>query len=156
MRRMSRWLLPVIGGAIAGGVIALAVASGGTNSSTTTTVYRSTGVSLPTSLNSGKGMTVNQIYRAASPGVVDIQVTSQSQSGGVGPFGQNGTQQTQGEGAGVVYDSKGDILTDEHVVAGATKVTVTFQNGYKAQAKVLGTDPSTDIGVVKVNVPSSQ
>ena len=156
MSRMSRWI-PILAGALAGGVIAFAVASGSTShSSTTTTVYRSTGVSLPTSLSSGKGLTVNQIYRAASPGVVDIQVTSQSQSGGIGPFGQNGTQQTQGEGAGVVYDSKGDILTDEHVVAGATKVTVTFQNGYKAPAKVLGTDPSTDVGVIKVNVPSSQ
>ena len=41
-------------------------------------------------------------------------------------------------------------------MAGATKVTVTFQNGYKASAKVLGTDPSTDIGVIRVNAPASQ
>ena len=71
-----------------------------------------------------------------------------------GLFG--GTQQTQGEGAGVVYDTKGDILTDEHVVDGATSVTVTFEDGRKAAAKVLGTDPSTDVAVIHVNVPASE
>jgi putative serine protease PepD len=99
-------------------------------------------------------MTVNQIYRTASPGVVDIKVTSAS-SGGFGPFGGGG-QQTQGEGAGVVYDTKGNILTDEHVVAGAQSVMVNFQNGEHAQAKVVGTDPSTDVAVIHVNVPASQ
>ena len=65
-------------------------------------------------------------------------------------------QTTQGEGAGVVYDTKGDILTDEHVVSGATSVTVTLQDGYKASAKVLGTDPSTDVAVIRVNAPASE
>ena len=88
--------------------------------------------------------------------MVDITVTSQSSGGGFGPFGGGGGQQQQGEGAGVVYDTKGDILTDEHVVAGATSVKVTFQDGQTANAKVLGTDPSTDVGVIHVNVPASE
>ncbi len=155
MTRMSR-LIPIIGGAIAGGAIALVIASGSTShSSTTTTVFKSApSTSIPSSLTAGKGLTINQIYRQASPGVVDIEVTSTTSNGGFGPFG--GSQQQQGEGAGVVYDSKGDILTDEHVVAGATKVTVTFQDGYKVSAKVLGTDPSTDVGVIRVNAPQSE
>ena len=155
MSRMSR-LIPIIGGAVAGGVIALVIASGGTShSSTTTTVFKSApSTSIPSSFNAGKGLTINQIYRQASPGVVDIQVTSTTSNGSFGPFG--GSQQQQGEGAGVVYDSKGDILTDEHVVAGATKVTVQFQDGYKASARVLGTDPSTDVGVIHVNAPASE
>jgi putative serine protease PepD len=162
MSRFSR-LFPIIAGAVAGGVIALVVASGSssTHSVTTTVVQPSRGTTIPTSLSGGKtGMTINQIYRADSPGVVDILVTSQSQSPSTGLFGGGGggggTQQTQGEGAGVVYDSKGDILTDEHVVAGATNVQVTFQDGLKVPAKVLGTDPSTDVGVIKVNVPTSE
>jgi putative serine protease PepD len=162
MSRFSR-LFPIIAGAVAGGVIALVVASGSssTHSVTTTVVQPSRGTTIPTSLSGGKtGMTINQIYRADSPGVVDILVTSQSQSPSTGLFGGGGggggTQQTQGEGAGVVYDSKGDILTDEHVVAGATNVQVTFQDGLKVPAKVLGTDPSTDVGVIKVNVPASE
>jgi putative serine protease PepD len=100
-------------------------------------------------------MTVNQIYRQAGPGVVDIIVQSQDQGGSGFPFG-GGSQQSTGEGAGVVYDTTGDILTDEHVVANATSVTVNFQDGRKATAKVLGTDPSTDVAVIKVNVPASE
>jgi putative serine protease PepD len=156
MNRLSR-VLPAIAGAVAGGAIALAVASGNsTTHSTTTTVVQSSGQSgIPTSLNVGRGLTVNQIYRNASPGVVDIIVKSTSNTG-FGPFGGNGQQQQQGEGAGVVYDNKGDILTDEHVVAGATSVQVKFQDGRTASAKVLGKDPSTDVGVIRVNVPSSE
>ncbi len=156
MSRKGGWL-GVVGGAIAGGAIALAVASGSTTThNITTTVYEPSAGRVPTSLSKGRGLTVNQIYRSASPGVVDITVQSVSNSGGFGPFGGGGQQQTEGEGAGVVYDTKGDILTDEHVVAGAHSVTVTFQNGQKVPAKVLGTDPSTDVGVIHVNVPASE
>ena len=55
-------------------------------------------------------------------------------------------RQKQGEGAGVVFDKQGDILTDEHVVAGATTVTSTSRTACTRRAKVLGTDPSTDVG----------
>jgi putative serine protease PepD len=109
-------------------------------------------------LSSARGKTVNQIYHTVSPGVVDIVVTSQSGgSGGFDPFGGGGGgQQTQGEGAGVVYDTRGYILTDEHVVSNATNVKVRFQDGRTASAKVVGTDPSTDVGVIKVDIPSSE
>ncbi len=156
MSRLSR-ILPIVGGAVAGGAIALAIASGSTTRSVTTTVVQPAGSSsIPTSFSANRGLSVNQIYRQASPGVVDIIVTSQG--GGataVNPFG-GGSQQTQGEGAGVVYDKNGHILTDEHVVAGATTVKVKFQDGYTASAKVLGTDPSTDVGVIQVNAPASE
>jgi putative serine protease PepD len=157
MSRLSRWI-PILAGAIAGGVIALVVASGGSSSpSVTTTVVQPRQSPTPTAFSSGKGLTINQIYRAASPGVVDIIVTSQSQGGSGSPFGQGGSggQQT-GEGAGVVYDTRGDILTDEHVVSNATKVTVHFQDGKSYNAKVLGTDPSSDVGVIHVDAPASE
>jgi S1-C subfamily serine protease len=152
MNSLTR-LLPIVGGAVAGGAIALAVAGGGTtNKSVTTTVLQqSRGASLPTALSSGHGLSVNQIYRKEAPGVVDITVTSTTNNGSL--FG--GSQQTQGEGAGVVYDTKGNILTDEHVVAGASSVTVTFENGQKLPAKVVGTDASTDVAVIHVDAPSS-
>jgi S1-C subfamily serine protease len=159
MSRLSR-LIPVVGGAVAGGVIALVVASGSntTHSVTTTVIAPQHASTIPTSLSggtsSGRGLTVNQIYRNASPGVVDIVVTQQSTNSG--GFGFGSTQQTQGEGAGVVYDTKGDILTDEHVVAGAASVKVNFQDGQSASAQVLHTDPSTDVAVIHVNVPASQ
>jgi putative serine protease PepD len=152
MIRINR-VAPMVGGLMAGGAIAVAVAGcGGGTRTVTSTVVQPSVSSQPTSLNTSRGLTINQIYRQAGPGVVDITVTSQTNVGGF--FG--GSQQTQGEGAGVVYDKKGDILTDEHVVANATSVTVHFEDGTKVGAKVLGTDPSTDVAVIHVNVPSSQ
>ena len=156
MRKLSRWI-PVIGGAIAGGIIALVIAgSGHSTRSVTTTVVQPSSSSEPTAFSSSGGMSINSIYKSAAPGVVDIVVTSKSSgSSGGGLFG-GGSQVQEGEGAGVVYNSQGDILTDEHVVAGATAVKVTFQDGKQVSAKVLGSDPSTDVGVIKVNVPASE
>jgi putative serine protease PepD len=105
---------------------------------------------VPASFN--KGITINQISRQASPGVVDITVTATDNSGN----GFFGGQQTRGEGAGVVFDKNGNILTDEHVVAGATSVTVKFPDGRKAGARVVGSDTGADIAVIRVNVPSSE
>ena len=158
---MSRFrtFVPVIAGALAGAVVAIVVSSsvGGSTSTVTTVVSNaSASSSVPTALSRAQGMTINQIYRAASPGVVDITVTSEQQTGGFGGFGGGGSEETEGEGAGVVFDKKGDISTDEHVVANATSVQVHFQNGVSAKAQVLGTDPSTDVAVIHVDVPSSE
>jgi S1-C subfamily serine protease len=146
-------LVPVIAGAIAGGAIALIVAGGGSSHSTTTVIQQGGGASaaVPTTLRKDQGLTVNQIYKQDAPGVVDILVQSTSNSNSL-----FGSQQTEGEGAGVVLNKQGDIVTDQHVVANATKVTVTFQDGLRASAQVLGTDASTDVGVIKVNVPASE
>lgn len=56
----------------------------------------------------------------------------------------------QGSGSGVVISPDGYIVTNNHVVADASEVTVTFNDRYTAKAKVVGTDPSTDIAVLKV------
>src|SRR5579859_1782047 len=149
MKSLSR-LIPVLAGAIAGGLIALALAGGGSTTKTvTTTVIQQSQPGEPTSLSSSRPMSINQIYRQDAPGVVDIIVTTTSN-------GLFGSQQSTGEGAGVVYDNKGDILTDEHVVSTAKTATVHFQDGRTATAKVIGTDPSTDVAVIRVNVPSSE
>jgi putative serine protease PepD len=146
-------LLSLIVAALAGAAIAVAVALGTTTKTVTTTVVQPPrGATLPTSLSSTQGTSINQIYRQAGPGVVDITVTATTNSGGF--FG--GSERTEGEGAGVVYDKNGNILTDEHVVANANSITVTFENGYKVGAKVVGTDPSTDVAVIHVNAPASQ
>jgi S1-C subfamily serine protease len=101
-------------------------------------------------------MTINQIYQQDSPGVVDILVTSQAPASG-GFFGGNAqSQPQQGEGAGVVYNTSGYIITDEHVIAGATAVKVNFWNGKSYTAKVIGSDASTDVGVIKVDAPASE
>jgi S1-C subfamily serine protease len=136
-------------GAVAIGGVALFLAGCGATKSVTTTVIQQQPVREPAALSSSKGLTIHQIYVNDGPGVVDIKVTTSSPS-------LFGNQQSEGEGAGVVYDNKGDILTDEHVVSDASSATVTFQDGRTATAKVLGTDASTDVGVIRVNVPSSE
>jgi len=149
MKSLSR-LLPIIGGAVAGGAIALAVASGSTttHSITTTVLQPSASSTLPTSFSNGKPQTINQLYKQVGPGVVDITTSSTQNANGVFGFGQQ--QQTAGEGAGVVFDKKGDILTDEHVVSGASKITVNFPDGTKAPATLVGSDTGADLAVIRV------
>ncbi len=153
-------MLAALAGAIAGGAVGLAVSSGGNNTTrNVTTVVSGTtsGSSLPTSFSKTQpGLSINQIYQLASPGVVDINVTSVQQGGNLGFFGGNGQQLQQGEGSGVVYNKSGYIITDEHVVANATNVKVNFWNGKSYPAKVVGMDPSTDVAVIKVNAPASE
>jgi putative serine protease PepD len=155
MRKLSRWI-PIIGGAVAGGVIALVIASGHASSTrnVTTTVVQSSTRAVPAAFSSGNGMSINQIYKTDSPGVVDILVTTSGSGQSQSLFG--GSQASKAEGSGVVYDTKGDILTDEHVVSGATAVSVTLSTGKTYTAKVLGTDASTDVGVIHINAPAAE
>ncbi|MGH2817180.1 MAG: S1C family serine protease [Actinomycetota bacterium] len=57
----------------------------------------------------------------------------------------------QGEGSGVVIDAKGIILTNSHVVAGSTDVSIVFTDGKEVEGKVLGADPDRDLAVVQVD-----
>ena len=160
--------LPVLAGAIAGAIVALAIGAGSSSKTVTETVVSGNGsasaaTAVPTSSSSSSGgLSIGQIYKQASPGVVDITVTSQTSSNSGSSnfgFGFNNSSQTQeDEGAGVVYDKKGDIITDEHVVAGTNpKIVVHFQNGVNAPATIVGTpDASTDVAVLHVNVAASE
>jgi len=58
-----------------------------------------------------------------------------------------------GTGSGFVYDEEGRIITNNHVVEGATSISVTFLNGRIADATLVGTDPYSDMAVIDVNVP---
>ncbi|QEH33100.1 Periplasmic pH-dependent serine endoprotease DegQ precursor [Aquisphaera giovannonii] len=61
-------------------------------------------------------------------------------------------RQSHGTGSGFVYDNRGHILTNNHVVEGAEKITVTFHDGIEAAATVVGTDSKSDVAVIKVDV----
>lgn len=62
----------------------------------------------------------------------------------------------QGAGSGFVWDKDGHIVTNNHVVDGADKIRVTFADGTTADAKVVGTDPDSDLAVLKVDVPAER
>jgi S1-C subfamily serine protease len=89
-----------------------------------------------------------EVYRAVSPGVVFITSTSVSQN-----FFDPGER--EGTGSGSVLDEQGHILTNNHVVEGAARLTVSFgENNYPA--RLVGRDPDTDLAVIKVEAPREQ
>ena len=57
----------------------------------------------------------------------------------------------EGTGSGFVYDNKGHIVTNNHVVEGADKIVVQFYDGEEMEAKIVGTDPKADVAVIKVD-----
>lgn len=59
-------------------------------------------------------------------------------------------------GSGVIMDSNGHILTNNHVIAGADAIWVLLQDGRTAQAKPIGTDPATDLAVLQIDLPDLQ
>jgi len=62
----------------------------------------------------------------------------------------------QGQGSGFVYDTDGNIVTNYHVIEGATTVEVRFNSGYMAYGTVVGTDLDSDLAIVKVDVPAEE
>ncbi len=67
-------------------------------------------------------------------------------------FGEQQQQQQSGLGSGVIVSPNGYILTNNHVVEGADDIEVTLNDGRKAKAKVIGTDPDTDLAVLKIDL----
>jgi putative serine protease PepD len=126
----------------AGGGAAAASALDGGGTPTTRVV---TSPQAPTSAASDTA-TVSSVYNRSKQGVVDITVRSQVPTG---PFGA-GAGQTTAEGSGIVIDKKGDVVTNQHVVDGASTIEVRFADGTKASADVVGQDASTDVAVIRV------
>ncbi|OPY73779.1 MAG: putative periplasmic serine endoprotease DegP-like precursor [Syntrophorhabdus sp. PtaU1.Bin002] len=60
-------------------------------------------------------------------------------------------KESKGLGTGMIYDSRGHILTNYHVVGGATKIEVVLSNGSKYSAKLVGSDPKTDLAVIRIS-----
>lgn len=81
--------------------------------------------------------TLEALYQAVLPGVVAIQTD-------------------QGEGSGFVFDGDGHVVTNQHVVEGASQVEVSFASGFKAYGTVIGSDADADIAVIKVDAPADQ
>lgn len=105
--------------------------------------------------------TLEQIYAQVNPSVVAIQVVEKASGTFQLPFNHPGGQglpqiQPQALGSGFVWDKDGHIVTNNHVVAGAEKVSVTFSDGTIVPATVVGTDPDSDLAVIKVDYPADQ
>ncbi|MGQ9888652.1 MAG: S1C family serine protease [Aggregatilineales bacterium] len=90
------------------------------------------------------------VYERVSPSVVSINVVARRPQ--TGAFGQDGT--VISGGTGFVLDSEGHIMTNNHVVEGATEIEVSFVDGTLASARVVGLDPDSDLAVLQVELPA--
>ena len=163
---MKKLLKTPFASALAGGVVVAVlglvaigtglVDAGGDSTTTTTTVPADTAQTALASNGQGKALSVNQIYSEDSPGVVYITAEQKAQSTPFNPFGQS--QGGTATGSGFVIDNSGHILTNNHVVAGSDNVTVRVggEDGQTFDAKVVGSDPSTDVAVLAVDSGSDQ
>jgi putative serine protease PepD len=159
MLRNRTPILVVAGALVAGaGVGAGTYAAVGGGGDTTTVVQPAPVVGTPAA--STKTTSVGDVYKAARDGVVEITVTENSgndNSSSPFPFGGGGSsQRSQAQGSGFVYDSDGHVITNDHVVDGATSISVTLWDGSKYKATVVGADPSTDLAVLKLDAPASK
>lgn len=95
-------------------------------------------------------LSINQIYRRSGPGVVQITSTLGS-SASSGQFQQS----SRALGSGFVLDKEGHIVTNYHVVDGATSIEVGFSNDDTLEATLIGSDPSTDIALLQVDASAN-
>ena len=94
-----------------------------------------------TSYTAKGNLNLVQLFEKSEAGVVKIGVQR----------GPDGPRDTPGMGSGFVYDNLGHIITNAHVVEGASKATVTFLDGTQYDAEIVGKDKFTDIAVIKVS-----
>ena len=87
---------------------------------------------------------VARVAAAVGPSVVQVNVEVSQQT----PLG---TQRGEGLGSGVIYREDGHIITNDHVVRGASDVEVAFANGSTEPAEIVGADPNSEIAVLKVD-----
>jgi S1-C subfamily serine protease len=114
-----------------------------------TVVQRQSPITQPTSEGDGGGRTVRDIYAQEGRGVVFISAEGVS-SEGTSPFGA--PQEGEATGSGFVVDKDGTILTNAHVVDGADRVTVSFEeDGEEIEAEVKGVDTSTDLAALQID-----
>jgi S1-C subfamily serine protease len=116
--------------------------STGTVTNTTTTATATPSSSSALMSISGLEATLESIYSAVNPSVVSIQVIIPPSATDLGGSAL---------GSGFVWDTQGDIVTNNHVVDGATRITITFYDGTTVDASLVGTDADSDLAVVKVN-----
>jgi S1-C subfamily serine protease len=151
---MQRSFLPVaIVAAVVGAGAAIGVVEGlgaGSGRTTTTLVQQAPLGASSNASDGDTGLTAGDIYKRDAPGVVFVraQIVQRTQS----PFDLL-PQEQRGEatGSGFVIDNAGTILTNAHVVNGATKVAVQFEDKQSVEAKILGKDESTDLALLKVD-----
>jgi putative serine protease PepD len=144
-RRSPRTALSVLAVALGAAALAVALTRGGTDGPENAGEQEA---AVPVAQPGGGGAAgdaAEAVYRTAAGAVVEIS------AGGASPGNFGGEDGALG--TGFVVDEEGHIVTNEHVVGNAPSVTVTFADGTKASAELVGTDPSTDLALLRADLP---
>jgi putative serine protease PepD len=137
----------IAGGAIAVGGTALLLGVGDDEEDSPGTAVAEPRSSTPDRFRSERPVSLAELYRESEGGVVQVATTGAIESRDF--FSVPGPQE-RGLGSGFVIDKSGHIVTNFHVIEGASQVEVSFSNGEEMDAEVVGRDPSTDIAVLRV------
>jgi S1-C subfamily serine protease len=153
----------LLGGAVVAVVGAILLLTGAVKSSGggTTTIERQTAAPIVSKAGeeSEGGNTVDEIYKADGDGVAFIEseleaTETESFNPFIEPESQSGGTAT---GSGMVIDEKGHILTNNHVIEGATKIQVKLgESDHEYTAEVVGTDPASDLALIQVDAPADE
>jgi S1-C subfamily serine protease len=154
----KRFFSTSFGSAVAGGLVVLicglalieaGVVDTSDDSSASSSVVTPAPLAQPASDSGDQNTSVHEIYERDAQGVafISAQVVQSSES----VFGLPQQQQSTATGSGFLIDDEGHILTNAHVVEGAKSVTVQLGDRDPQDAEIVGTDPSTDIALLKVD-----
>jgi S1-C subfamily serine protease len=157
----THFIAALVGGLVVAALGLIAIAAGLVKSDggTTTTVAAPLSAPIDTKAEEGESNVVNQIYKRDGGGVAFIESQLEPQeSQGFSPFGEvepeSGGVAT---GSGFVIDGEGHIVTNNHVIEGASKVTVKLGASEKTyDAEVVGADPGMDVALLKVEAPAKE
>jgi S1-C subfamily serine protease len=156
MKRL--FVIPFVAALVGGGVVVAVVAAAGDlgkgSTKTVVTTVESAQPAAPTNASQrSTGMTPHEAYVRDAPGVafVTSTVVQKSESSPFNLFGEQTQRQGTDTGSGIAIDANGTILTNYHVVENAVKVTVSFEKGKAVEAKVVGTDPSNDLAILRIS-----
>jgi putative serine protease PepD len=135
------------------GVAAVAVHESDSGSTSTTVIRRpavTVNAAPAASTAPSSGLSVGEVYRRSVVGVVEVLAT--------GPSSGNffGGQTESAQGTGFQVDRRGDIVTNYHVVAGSDSVHVRLNDGHTYPGRVIGTNESKDVAVVRISAPTSE
>ena len=151
----------LLGGAIVAvfGLIAISAGWVQSEGGSTTTVAAPLAAPVVSKGSSEGSNVVNQIYKSDGDGVAFIESELLAkESSSLSPFGESETEGGgTATGSGIVIDSEGHVLTNNHVIEGASKISVKLgASNTTYTGTVVGTDPATDLALLKVEAPASQ
>jgi S1-C subfamily serine protease len=153
----------LFGGALVAIVGLIAISAGWVKSDSGSTTTTSAPLTAPivskSSENSESSNAVNQIYKADGDGVafIESQIPA-TESSTLSPFGESESSGGgTATGSGIVIDGEGHVLTNNHVIEGANKIEVKLgASNTEYTAEVVGTDPASDLALLKVEAPSTE